>query len=465
MIVYDSTSYGAVANNSTLTVSHTTAGDDRLLVVAVTIDDLTITVSAITYNGVAMTLADSYTGLKKIYLYYLVAPALGANNIVVTLSSTPDFGLMAVSYTGVNQTSPLDATIRNTDTTSPFSGNLVTSFANEVVVGAFADDGTESGRTPIASVTERQDVILGESNFGGFFGEILATSPGTYTIGYTDNYDGENTKLLLHFLGDDASTTFTDSTGRHTFSRNGNAQIDTAQSKFGGSSLLLDGTGDSIYSADSDDWNICSTVSENWTICFWMKFNATTGLQYFMTQFQNVTNYWDILHYDGNGLRFICVSGESNFIFLDYAGEINDTDWHHIALIKVAGSPNALWALYIDGTQVSYVSTANSATFTGPLYIGEQNAGGYVNGWIDEVRIQKSNYFGADPQADLSDTITSPAAAYGGVFSGTTYALASFKEIVAPGTHIKTKNGIAKANIKTLNTLATANAKTINGLT
>src|SRR6185369_1684394 len=53
-----------------------------------------------------------------------------------------------------------------------------------------------------------------------------------------------NNVLLIHSDGADASTVFTDATARHTITANGNAQVDTAQSLFGGASLLLDGTGD-----------------------------------------------------------------------------------------------------------------------------------------------------------------------------------------------------------------------------
>lgn len=54
-----------------------------------------------------------------------------------------------------------------------------------------------------------------------------------------------HTVLLLHFRGEDGSTAVFDSSkGKHTFTLVGNTQIDTAQSKFDGSSLLFDGTGD-----------------------------------------------------------------------------------------------------------------------------------------------------------------------------------------------------------------------------
>ena len=51
--------------------------------------------------------------------------------------------------------------------------------------------------------------------------------------------------LLLHFDGADATTVFTDSSeSSFAVTANGNAQIDTAQSVFGGASGLFDGTGD-----------------------------------------------------------------------------------------------------------------------------------------------------------------------------------------------------------------------------
>ncbi|SVD27381.1 uncharacterized protein METZ01_LOCUS380235, partial [marine metagenome] len=51
------------------------------------------------------------------------------------------------------------------------------------------------------------------------------------------------TKLLLPFDGANAATTTSDLSNRNaTVTFNGNASISTAQSKFGGSSLYLDGT-------------------------------------------------------------------------------------------------------------------------------------------------------------------------------------------------------------------------------
>lgn len=77
----------------------------------------------------------------------------------------------------------------------------------------------------------------GFSTHNGWIDEFRFSNTARYTSGFTPT-TGEfssdsNTKVLLHFGGTDASTTFTDSgnTG-HSWTASGNAQIDTAQFKF-----------------------------------------------------------------------------------------------------------------------------------------------------------------------------------------------------------------------------------------
>jgi len=54
----------------------------------------------------------------------------------------------------------------------------------------------------------------------------------------------------------------------HVVTVEGNAQIDTAQSMFGGASGLFDGTGDYLSLANSDDWDLGTGA---WTIDFWIR--------------------------------------------------------------------------------------------------------------------------------------------------------------------------------------------------
>lgn len=219
-----------------------------------------------------------------------------------------------------------------------------------------------------------------------------------------------DTKLLIHAEGSDTSTTFYDaSPSNHTITANGTAQIDTAQYKFGSSALLLDGDSDYLSIPDSTDWDIFGSNSDNWTIDFWVKHTDHTGTEYYMSQRQ-VSNQWYIAHTHGSGLgAALMISGvwELN---LPAGGEITDTNWHHVAFIKVADE----YGLYLDGTQVSYLQNSSTHTLSAELQIGARAGANFFDGHMDEIRIIHSNAFSGAPNSTPDDTITIPTIAYAG---------------------------------------------------
>ena len=81
------------------------------------------------------------------------------------------------------------------------------------------------------------------------------------------------TKLLLHCDGVDGATTFIDKLG-HGIGVGGNAQIDTAQSVFGGASALFDGSGDYIYVSGTGSDFITGTG--DFTIEMWVRPNSAS---------------------------------------------------------------------------------------------------------------------------------------------------------------------------------------------
>jgi hypothetical protein len=103
------TTSGGYANS--LTVSHTVAGSNTLLLVGVHCRSASTDVTGVTYNGVAMTLVgtNENSGVTGVQWYSLVAPAAGANNVVVSLSSYKLFSVLIYSLTGVDQTTPIEA--------------------------------------------------------------------------------------------------------------------------------------------------------------------------------------------------------------------------------------------------------------------------------------------------------------------------------------------------------------------
>jgi len=106
----------------------------------------------------------------------------------------------------------------------------------------------------IGVVDELSGVGIARHNFGsaGIALSLLGTSEGI------DAY----TKLLLHFDGSDASTSFVDECG-HAFTANGNAHIDVGDFVFGGASGIFDGVDDYISTADHADFALGSV---DWTL-------------------------------------------------------------------------------------------------------------------------------------------------------------------------------------------------------
>lgn len=131
-ISYDTGVNATIANpGSSLTWSHTCTGSERILFVSATINRSSIT--GITYGGVSMTAIGSPTlggdGFYN-YLYYLVAPATGANNVVITPGSSVLILGSSVSYTGAAQTGQPDGSNSQTGTNSSMTTSITTTADN-----------------------------------------------------------------------------------------------------------------------------------------------------------------------------------------------------------------------------------------------------------------------------------------------------------------------------------------------
>ena len=190
------------------------------------------------------------------------------------------------------------------------------------------------------------------------------------------------TKLLLHCDGADTSTTFTDSSiYAHTVTPAGNAQIDTAQSKFGGASGIFTASTDYISSADSADWDF---GTGDFTIDFWVRMTSATSDRYFVDRGSGdpVGGDYAIFFNGGNSLHFRI--GGSGILTPSWSPSA-DT-WYHIA---VARSGTAL-AMYVDGTSIATAVNSTDITYSNAIRIGSRVLGGFaLAGWIDEFRISK----------------------------------------------------------------------------
>lgn len=239
------------------------------------------------------------------------------------------------------------------------------------------------------------------------------------------------TVTLLHFNGGDAGTTFTDSSlAAKTFTGSGNAQIDTGQSKWGGSSLQLDGTGDYISTSTSlADFRF---GTGDFTVEAWIRTSTgnKTILDFFGT---NVANSWQFFVNSSGYLEWWSSSGTAASLVLGATStSVKTGSWVHVAACR-SGTTLRLFA---DGTQVASGTDSRdySQTTVNVFAVGAQvysRDGAFdFNGHIDDVRIKKGTalYTGAftPPSTEFPDygDITSLAAADGPL--GTVSTLGAF---------------------------------------
>lgn len=159
-----STANTGITPKATLTWSHTCSGTNRLLIVSVSIGG-TQTVSGITYSGVALTLVSGGTatnGSSHVEKWYLIGPATGANDVVVTFSTSANAVSGAISYSGASQTTPLGTAASATGGTTVATVD-VSSATSEIVEDAMcAFDALGAPTATVgASQTERWNASAG----------------------------------------------------------------------------------------------------------------------------------------------------------------------------------------------------------------------------------------------------------------------------------------------------------------
>lgn len=219
--------------------------------------------------------------------------------------------------------------------------------------------------------------------------------------------------LLLAFDGADLDTTTTDaSQSAHAVTFHGNAIISTAQSKWGGSSLYLDGSSHlSIpYSADFD------FGTGDFTIEAWVRpdagYNTNISSPRPLVAGGGFPSGWATYLYGGStvpgAIDFAANTGSwggASLAACPPAGQ-----WHHVAFVRSAG----VMTLYING-----LSMGSSSAFSGSiasalssLTIGNDSTY-YFTGYIDDLRI-------------------TPLAVYAASFSPPTGPLTACVNAVAP---------------------------------
>lgn len=207
----------------------------------------------------------------------------------------------------------------------------------------------------------------------------------------------DNVVVLLHGDGLDASMTTVDSSSyARTITGSGNAQLDTAQSKFGGGSMLFDTSDDAFFAPSSADFNL-STI--DFTIECWIRRTDTTSQNHAIVCRDSIGGTRGWLFYLGDG------TGGSTLHALSFAGWSGATTatayhnsaipintWTHVAVTRESGTFKIWQGGTLVVTQSGFTSLSIASPST-PLCVGSLYAtaglfaSSSLGGNIDDLRI------------------------------------------------------------------------------
>ena len=187
------------------------------------------------------------------------------------------------------------------------------------------------------------------------------------------------TVFLTHVEGSDSSTSFTDeSSSSHTITATADAQISTAQYRFGASSVYFDGTGDYLDVSYNSDFEF---GTGDFTIDFWIYQTASFGAGKDLMSSNRLAGTSWLIH----------ASSAMNFyhngaaIFAPSFSEVLNT-WQHWAIVRSGDN----MYFFINGVQIGATGTGHSArSINGSTYLRIGGDSLSMTGYMDEIRISK----------------------------------------------------------------------------
>ena len=227
--------------------------------------------------------------------------------------------------------------------------------------------------------------------------------PKLTNLSVADAADGDahfpKVEALLPFDGTNGATSTTDLSDRgNTVTFGGDAEISTAQSKFGGSSLSLDGNGDYVDLPQATN----QLVSEDFTIEFWFRINSGAGSEtiglfgsYYTTPSGKGMLMVSSATYNQVYFQWMYGSGTgTDWAYLNQTQgtrtALSNNTWYHVAVTR-SGST---WRLFLNGTQEDSVTQSDQLTDSGSTtrlgnYGPSATASHGLNGYIEDFRITR----------------------------------------------------------------------------
>lgn len=199
------------------------------------------------------------------------------------------------------------------------------------------------------------------------------------------NYN--NVALLINGNGTNGSTSIIDSSSNsNTVAAFGNSQISNVQSKFGGSSVYFDGSGDYLQTAANAG---LALGSGSFTIEAWVRpANTTAGYRGIVGDNVYSAANGFALYQNGTAIE-IWFGGSPATRIINATNCLTAGEYQHIAWTRSSTGVNRL---FVNGVQRGGDSTNSTNLTATTLRIGRVASGSSLydfNGYIDDLRITK----------------------------------------------------------------------------
>ena len=193
-----------------------------------------------------------------------------------------------------------------------------------------------------------------------------------------------NVALLLNFT----NAGIYDATSKNDLETVGNAQISTAQSKWGGSSMAFDGTGDWLFSRGSLA-DLTNFGAGDFTIEAWVRFSDLSGTRALCGKWGGASNRGWFFYYEANNIGFTYSTTGSNATDALGSWTPSINTWYYVAVTR----SGANLRLYVDGSQkgtTHNISTSSIYASTSVFSVAQRGDDfAALNGYLQDLRITK----------------------------------------------------------------------------
>jgi hypothetical protein len=343
-------------------------------------------------NSISASFAPTNTNITASWSNNSLTASYNLNSVSSSYALTASFALNGGSggtTLTTGSTYPITSSWANNATSASYSLTASYAITPVSIITASLQTGSIVSQTVLYNVTTSQDnTITGLNLVDNKWSVSVVEEWNSGSIAGDDYYN--SCSLLLHFSGSNNSTTFIDSSPvTKSLTSNNGAKITSSISKFGGSSLFLDGTDDYVTVANSTDFDF---GSGDFTVEYW-EYRTSSGTNSPILSRNTITYTpyligWNEVSSPTTIAMFMSSNGSSWDVASNVSmGTLTTNVWTHYAVTRQSNT----FRTFQNGTLIS--SFTSSATFpagSGTLQIGRFGTTYYFKGgYVDELRITK----------------------------------------------------------------------------